>query len=152
MEHKSWSERTWLESQIPTLENFLKELPEDYIIDRINFQVRLSKIREELAKLDKDGYPEDDELEKITKWDSIEDSLGLIRFVQNLWAYSDYFYFDYVSKNLELHTGGWSGNEEIIGALQANIIFWTMFWLRSERGGHYYFIVKLPWDKEKTNG
>jgi hypothetical protein len=44
-------------------------------------------------------------------------------------------------RKLELHTGGWSGNEEIISVLQ-NSMFWVMYWQKSERGGHYYF--ELP--------
>lgn len=39
---------------------------------------------------------------------------------------------------LELHTGGWSENEEIIEELQKNL-FWLFCWQKSERGGHYYF-------------
>jgi len=39
----------------------------------------------------------------------------------------------------ELHTGGWSGNEEIIRAMQDNRVWWGMFWESSRRGGHYEF-------------
>ena len=41
---------------------------------------------------------------------------------------------------LELHTGGWSGNEGIIAALQKTH-FWFLYWQRSDRGGHYYFEI-----------
>jgi len=36
------------------------------------------------------------------------------------------------------HTGGWSGNEDIIAALRES---WLFSWLleRYDRGGHYYF-------------
>lgn len=36
-------------------------------------------------------------------------------------------------------TGGWSGNEEIIGALQSNFLWWSMNWQSSMRGGAYTF-------------
>jgi len=40
--------------------------------------------------------------------------------------------------SLEIHTGGWSGHEEIIDELQCTM-FWFFYWQKSERGGHYYF-------------
>lgn len=40
--------------------------------------------------------------------------------------------------NLELHTGGWLGNEEIIEALK-DTTFWGLCWQKSERGGHHNF-------------
>jgi hypothetical protein len=38
-----------------------------------------------------------------------------------------------------LSTGGWSGNEDIINALETNFMFYLMYWMRSSRGGHYIF-------------
>jgi len=40
--------------------------------------------------------------------------------------------------SLELHTLGWSGNEEIVGILKKSM-FWYICWQMSVRGGHYYF-------------
>ena len=42
---------------------------------------------------------------------------------------------------IELHTGGWSGNEDLIRALQKSY-FWS-FWRISKVGGHYYFKIPL---------
>ena len=42
----------------------------------------------------------------------------------------------------ELHTGGWSDNEEIMGNISKNHMFWYMYWHKSVRGGHYYFKIK----------
>lgn len=36
-------------------------------------------------------------------------------------------------------TGGWSGNESIIGAMQKNRMVWNFLWEQSRRGGHYVF-------------
>jgi len=41
---------------------------------------------------------------------------------------------------LELHTGGWSGNEDIIEALKKSY-FWIFYWEKSVKGGHYYFTI-----------
>lgn len=40
---------------------------------------------------------------------------------------------------LELTTGGWSENEEIIDIL-CNKMFWFLWWQESKRGGYYKFV------------
>ena len=86
-----------------------------------------------------DGYPEEHELEKIETWDC-DDFKGMMDFVASLWYYPDYFEQD--GGTYRLSTGGWSGNEEIIGAMKQNSIFWLMCWQMSKRGGHYEFKVR----------
>lgn len=94
---------------------------------------------------DKDGYPTEETLLAIREWDA-NDLGGLFQFVAEAWN------LDYgralircVESSaegrhwIELHTGGWSGNEDIIGALQANTMAWTLAWWSSRRGGHYEF-------------
>lgn len=44
-------------------------------------------------------------------------------------------------RKVELHTIGWSGNEEIIHEVMKNLHLWR-YWYKTERGGHYYF--KIP--------
>jgi hypothetical protein len=66
----------------------------------------------------------------------------LIEYIEDRWAFPDYFHWDPGTETLELHTAGWSGNEDTIGALQSNAMFWALYWQKSERGGHYYFIVR----------
>lgn len=96
---------------------------------------------------DKDGYPTNAELKTIKDWDFLTNFTGGVKdflpFLKDIWWMSDWGYI-LKGKNvlrLELHTGGWSGNEEIIGVLRRTM-FWTLYWEKSVRGGHYYFMVK----------
>lgn len=88
--------------------------------------------------LDEDGYPTDEALEFIESYDiTKDDPNGLIKFIEDIWYFGDWG-FKRDGDKLELHTGGWSGNESIIYSLQKNF-FWTLFWDTSQRGGHYFF-------------
>jgi hypothetical protein len=85
------------------------------------------------------GYPTEEELEHLTKLSASVpiNALEIIEYIKQIWHMPEY---GVVAKGntLELHTGGWSGNEEIIGTLQRTL-FWFLYWQKSERGGHYYF-------------
>lgn len=94
---------------------------------------------------DKNGYPTEEELQRVREWDAIKDPKGLIEHIGSIWNYAEWG-FVFIEKGgkwkLELHTGGWSGNEEIIDALQENgdpAGFWFWYWQQSKRGGHYWF-------------
>jgi len=71
---------------------------------------------------DAGGYPTDETLQTIKGWSVLESGIhGLLDFVRQAWRYPDYF-GDYAISgdgcvHLEISTGGWSGNEDIIGAL-----------------------------------
>lgn len=89
------------------------------------------------------------DLQQLSDWD-IHDAHNLIERIKEMWAYPTYVKESWGvgrvwHKNpiliLELHTGGWSGNEEIINALQNNKLFWSMWWQKTERGGHYTFEI-----------
>lgn len=41
--------------------------------------------------------------------------------------------------HLELHTAGWSGNEDIINALLENRMFTALWYKQWKTGGHYWF-------------
>lgn len=100
---------------------------------------------------DKDGYPSEATLDEIKEWDC-KDFDSLIRFVKKAWSYPDRALYIGKFKSFNnlidydhvwyFSTGGWSGNESLIGALQENMLFWTVCWAASIRGGHYYFEVK----------
>jgi len=92
--------------------------------------------------MDSDGYPDKDELEKIKSW-NWRDGEGLLEYVAGLWHWDNYAWQK--GKLWFLSTGGWSGNEELIDAMQENLVWWMFHWYRSTRGGHYEF---QPRDKE----
>lgn len=87
---------------------------------------------------DADGYPSDESLKIIEKWDLVKRPVyELLDFAEPLWEYPDRFVRTH--RTLYLSTGGWSGNESIVEALQKNFIFWMMYWFKTQRGGHYWF-------------
>ena len=99
---------------------------------------------EKMDLLDNDGYPSSDALYKISVWDFSTKSMDdFLNMVQEMWSYKDRFRLK--GKNvlrLYLSTGGWSGNESIIQAMQENYCFWGISWQKSRRGGHYWFRIK----------
>lgn len=89
--------------------------------------------------MNSDGYPEEHELEKIWEW-PYTDPRGLMEYVEELWTYPDYWKQD--GDKYTISTGGWSGNEDLIEAMEENIMFWLACWESSRRGGHFEFTVK----------
>ena len=89
-------------------------------------------------------YPTDEELQRLREWDDFNDLRGWLEFakeVGNYWP-EDHFWTEDPGGIFHISTGGWSGNEDIIGAMQENSICWTQTWVSHHRGGHYEF--KLP--------
>lgn len=96
--------------------------------------------------LDENGYPDEVSLKAIEEWDILKQGVqGLLNLVEENTHTPDWSIFIKGKKVLrfEYHTGGWSGNEDIISALRRNILFWPLFWEKSTKGGHYYFKIKL---------
>jgi len=90
-------------------------------------------------------YPTEPELKYIEKFDITRRSVKeLIDYVKSIWGFENWG-FKLKGKKvlyLELHTGGWSGNEEILQSLKKNYLFWGMYWEKSIKGGHHYFKIK----------
>ncbi len=90
-------------------------------------------------------YPSEADLKQIRDWGH-EDFSGLMEFVRDIWQWPEWGFSELADDGnedvFELHTGGWSGNEEIISALALNQMFWPMCWESSARGGHHIFKVK----------
>jgi len=89
-------------------------------------------------------YPTDEDLERIAGWPlpcTTESAQAWFDFIASIWWMPDWGW----SQNgdtFSISTGGWSGNEDIIGAMGDNFIYWGLCWETSRRGGHYTF--KLP--------
>jgi len=95
--------------------------------------------------MENSNYPTEAELRKIRKWNAAKDPMGLIEFIRELWTLADVGYFLMTGKQvikLEMHSAGWSGNEDIIEALRKNGMFFPLYWEKSTRGGHYCFRIK----------
>jgi len=90
-----------------------------------------------------DGYPTEETERTITEWPFENGYHSLLAYVARAWKYPDYFTHDGGSE-YKISTGGWSGNEELIGALERNRIFWAFCWVSSTCGGHYVFEVDAP--------
>ena len=101
--------------------------------------------------IDKYGYPTEATLKILETCDCFPDT--------NREAFIDYIYENWKNGNgyapqwnpgtrcLVLITGGWSGCESMIAALQRNVIFWGMFWEASSRGGK--FVFRIPKEKKE---
>jgi len=86
-----------------------------------------------------DGYPTDAELERLRTW-PMDDARGWLEYARSLWWNQAW---GWTTLDAEVHTGGWSGNEEIIATMQAaqHGLLWHQVWRVTRRGGHYVFEV-----------
>lgn len=99
---------------------------------------------------DSDGYPDTALLMLVQKapWNKLSDTFQIMK---KYWWNSDTLFRTDVSRDeisgetkrmLYLSTGGWSGNEDLIKALQENKEVWNMIWYASQVGGHHAFMLK----------
>jgi hypothetical protein len=102
-----------------------------------------------------DDYPDQEDLDRIESW-PYTDLPALMAFVADLWF--DYGWFRCCPTKIMFDgrleddpddghrwccaTGGWSGNEEIVSALERNTMFWALCWAASLRGGYFEFEVR----------
>lgn len=95
--------------------------------------------------LDYTGYPDEESLKQIKEWDVLAKGVeGLLDLIKDNTNWSDR-QIELSGKNViryVYHTGGWSGNEDVIEAMRRNFLFWSISWWKSTRGGHYYFKIK----------
>lgn len=95
---------------------------------------------------DKDGYPTAETLSTIENWPAERGFRDLTFFVGEAWRYARFPYTEgyfVVQEDLEhiaviMITGGWSGNESLIGALERNLLF-RSFWTLSTSGGYHLY-------------
>lgn len=92
-----------------------------------------------------DEYPTTENLEFIKNFDIVKNPItDLLDYIEEIWWTPSFGFHRETSGeliNLQLSTGGWSGNEDIIRALQDNFFFWSLYWVMSKRGGHYWFEI-----------
>jgi len=96
--------------------------------------------------LDSDGYPTDAALDVIRLW-HWDDARGWFKFIESIWSvYGRWIECGWRNSDFDtaydVATGGWSGNESIIRAMQDNHMMWLLSWYQSTRGGHYIFVLK----------
>jgi hypothetical protein len=104
---------------------------------------------------DRDGYPTEAEVERVKAWEvrNARDAAALLRYLRTIWWNADWGFPEEASEvkdilghpalQWSISTGGWSGNEELVGAMQVNQMFWMVAWFSSRRGGHYQFQLPL---------
>ena len=87
-----------------------------------------------------DPYPTDEELRTIIDWDWQRGWKPLMEYVKTLWWAPGWGWGE-KGNRYWLSTWGWSGNEDLIGALERNYMFWSLCWKASKTGGHYRFTL-----------
>lgn len=92
-----------------------------------------------IMKIDRDGYPLKVGLNKIQHWTSEEGFHNLMDYIED--GFRVYGSFERNDNIYMMSTGGWSGCEDIIYALEINTMFWLTCWQESKRGGHYEFKI-----------
>lgn len=96
------------------------------------------------AQLDEDGYPTEDTIYIIEKWKATTDPLSfklLLEFIEPI--FEKYGTINKLENGFtSINTGGWSGCEEAINAMNSNYMFWSFCWQLSKRGGYYEFDFK----------
>lgn len=102
-----------------------------------------------------DGYPHVVEIARVKVWpvENMADLHALMAYVRDRWKYPDYWAegdetdeaFRGNFREYRVSTGGWSGNEDLVSALEANMM-WSMIapW-EWRRGGHY--VWRIPYDR-----
>jgi hypothetical protein len=107
--------------------------------------IHMNQLPALIPTFDEDGYPTDETLRVISEWPiksnfAVQD---LLNYVKKAWQYNFKIKSGGIGceKWIYIATNGWSGNEEIVDALQKNRIFWVSCWLESHRGGGFKFLT-----------
>jgi hypothetical protein len=95
-----------------------------------------------------DGYPTKADLRRIKSYKSQDEALELCKYMQERWRWDNYFTikkgrtcFGHPCMKVEMHTGGWSGHEEMIDTLMKTPFHYLQ--TKWEVGGHFYFEIPI---------
>ena len=111
-----------------------------------------------MFELDDDGYPTDETLDYIATWkpntehETRQQYFDLFEGIKSVWWYAWWGWKEQIEPHLyrkskmvrkyRLSTGGWSGNESLIRAMESNLWIHTK-WVQSRRGGHHIYELEL---------
>lgn len=117
----------------------------------------IAQAKERIAELmdeehfDGDGYPTEAALEIVRIW-HWGDARGWFEFIKSIWHMAPWGWresevdHEYIKDKkvyvYNISTGGWSGNESIIWAMQKTNMMWHLNWVQSRRGGHFIFELR----------
>ena len=134
-----------------------KKLTREELKEKLEEDQRVAKEKIDylmtLELLDDDGYPTDAAHDIVEIWHWM-DAKGWFEFIKSIWWARDWGWTegeephewdkDKIVYRYNISTGGWSGNESIIRAMEANGngFIWHLNWVQSRRGGHYIFELK----------
>ena len=108
---------------------------------------------------DNAGYPTKETLRAIEDWRH-DDPHGWFDFCKAAMPTHYAKIHDYVRDDPDFDrkvrtvifiTGGWSGNEDVLGAMRANTL-WVMTWRQSCSGGMVTFAVPDSWGQSQSSG
>lgn len=93
------------------------------------------------------GYPNEATLRTIRAW-PWSDKAGFWEYVNEAWNHSC-GKIRLSPTRMKFVTGGWSGNESIIRAVNENIQIGKQAWLSSHRGGLHVYEIERPKAKKR---
>lgn len=100
---------------------------------------------------DADGYPTDETLDRIKSWpvETFADMHAAMDFAGRAWSYPEAWACELEWQDPErryvFSTYGWSGNESIVSAIEANQMLQMVGAWSWRRGGHYEY--RFPIDR-----
>ena len=86
-------------------------------------------------------YPTRYAIRRIRTWPYEKGWVALMDYVKARWWTPEWGWTQ-EGRFYRFSTGGWSGNESLVGAMEGNRMFWSLCWESSRRGGHY--VIEIP--------
>lgn len=102
-----------------------------------------------MNNLDNEGYPTQELIQYILDYRPETPIMEFVETIRDSWMHGDFGFKLHKqyrgTRKLELHTCGWSGNEEIVEAILDNayLTHLSMKYVKWTVGGHYYFEIPL---------